>query len=84
MFGRKSKEKIRLLEKALSQEVAATERLKREVEELSSSLKKEADRADRAESELAAARAANKALKSLNSRLSKKLGRHDNKDGQKE
>lgn len=84
MFGRKSKEKIRLLEKALSQEVAATERLKREVEELSALLKKEADRADRAESELAAARAANKALKSLNSRLSKKLGHHDKKDGQKE
>lgn len=85
MFGRKNREKLRSLEKALSQEVAMTEKLKREVEELNASLKKEAERADKAESGLTAARAANKALTSLNSRLAKKLSSYTNKkDDQKE
>lgn len=72
MFGRKSKEKIRQLQAAMSAEATATERLRAEIDRLSASLRETAERADIAESELAAARAANKALKALNARLTKK------------
>lgn len=85
MFGRKTREKIRLLEKAISAEVATTEALRKKIDELSASLMEESERANKAESELAAARAANKTLKSLNSRLSKKLNHYTNKkDDRKE
>lgn len=73
MFGRKSKEKIRLLEKAMSAEVATTEALRKKIDELTSLLMKESERADKAESSLAAARRANKSLKALNAKLSKKV-----------
>lgn len=85
MFGRKSREKIRQLQAAMSAEVETTERLKGRIEELNEALRSEGERADRAESELATVRAANKALKALNSRLTKKLNHYtDKKDGQKE